>query len=343
MKKWLILLIIGLVGGIGLGWGRFRLEKAMEEKMVKEVVDVREIEGGLRVRRGQLVDGRGKIVRLRGVATKAFRWERNDSRIDFFWKRWEIVRKYGANLIMVYIYPDTFKKFVPELDKLVARAQKDDFIVALMPVEDDINFGEGELRIKSAQRFPTFIGRVAKRYKQNKNVIYGIWVEPAGMKIEDYVEYIEKGVKEIRREAKEAVIIVDALNYGRKLDEVKKFKQMGNIVLDFHDYPAANVQGLTRFVRKWQGEFVWEKYVNQGLPILVGEFGGVWREDFSSDLDLWWIEQELKRIEARKVSYVMYTMDNEGGLSLFNGKGSLELSKKGKLFRNFLLESGKEK
>ena len=291
---------------------------------------------GMEVRNGKLVDDEGKELRLIGMATKAFRWKRLSYSLDLFWQRWRIARYYGANLVVAYIHPSTFELFKPEVDKLVAQANKEGFEVALIPVVDEVEVGRNLARLREAERFPEFMGQVAARYKDSSQVIYGVWTEPSGFKEKDYLKFVEETVKRIRQENPQAVVIVDGLGYGREIVGLPELKRIGKVILDVHDYPAANDRGLRWFLKKWKGRFLWEDYLNKGLPLMVGEFGGVWREDFGSDLDLDWIRKELERIEEKKVSYVMYTLDDEA-LGLFEPQ-EIKLNRKGKLWREMMMK-----
>jgi len=87
-------------------------------------------------------------------------------------------------------------------------------------------------------------------------------------------------------------------------------------------------------------KFLWDKYVNK-YAVLIGEFGGVYKEGFGTEEDKDYFQTVINQANQKKISYVAYTIDpidKEGGLSLVDWK-TKGLTKKGEIFVKSLLNN----
>lgn len=262
-------------------------------------------------------------VVLKGVTTQFFGYHFYD--ISTFKKKYKIFKNKGINLIGAFITPFTINEKIEYIDWLVNETEKDHIYLYLTPTI------EGRIKnpLTYTKNFPEFISQISKRYKNKTHIMYGVWAEPHNIEWKEYVEMINETIKKIRYYQPKALILVNGIDWGSRFYDIKDLKQFENIILDFHYYPSANKKELKKYLENSRLEFPWEKFINQ-FPIIIGEFGGVWKQDFSSEEDLKFINLALNNINKNKLSYTFYTLDDEDNLNLIDHR-SLKITKKGKL------------
>lgn len=273
-------------------------------------------------------------VQLKGVSTMAFAYE--DYPIGAFIGVAEEVKLWNINLLGLFIQPDIVENKTKELDEIIDWAEKNYIYVYLMPRASDYMDSSNQL-----MRFPPMMGRLAKNYAQKNHIIYGFWAEP-NMKWEEWYKLADQIAKEIVKEKPDALMLMNGINFGRSfnLNRILPYK---NVILDYHDYPASDINSLQSVLAKDEIDFLWND-AKQTYPILVGEFGGVWQYGFGSQEDLIYIQKLLDEINKSGLNYSVYTIDNhnnddndlEEGLGLINWLTGLP-TKKGELIRQDLL------
>ena len=273
-------------------------------------------------------------AQLKGVSTMAFAYE--DYPISAFIGIAEKVKLWNINLLGLFIQPDIVENKTEELDEIINWAEKNYIYIYLMPRASDQMDLSNQLI-----RFPSMMSQLAKNYAKKNHIIYGFWAEP-NMEWGEWYKLADQIAKEIVREKPDALMLLTGINFGRSFDLNRTFPYK-NIILDFHDYPASDINSLQSVLAKDEIDFLW-KNAKQTYPILVGEFGGVWQYGFGSREDLIYIQKLLDEINKNGLSYSAYTIDNhnnddndvEEGLGLINWYTGLP-TKKGGLIRQDLL------
>jgi hypothetical protein len=270
-----------------------------------------------------------KEVVLKGVTTQFFGYNSYDEKT--FWKRYEVVKKWGINLIGAFITPINYKEKLVLIDKLVDKTEEDKIYLYLTPTVD------GKINNPTAyvNEFPKMIGFLAERYKDKKHILYGIWAEPHDISWQEYLKLIQSINIEIKKYNPKTITIINGIDWGSNFDNLKDLISIKNIVLSYHFYPANDKKNLLKILNNFENNsFPWQK--NNMFPILIGEFGGVWEKDFGSEEDIIFIKKVLENINKNKFSYTAYTLDPyEGELSLMDE--NFNLTKKGEIIKNDLL------
>lgn len=259
------------------------------------------------------VDGRyvlrkdtGEKVILKGVSTLSFAYYTPD---DQLMAVLDGLKDWGINLIGVYIDPYKLEDNTIKLNYLINWAEKYGLYVYLSPVDRDNDY------VDQMDTYPSIMGNLAKKYRNKNNLIFGLGTEPT-LSWNEWRGYAVKVAEAIIKANPDAVIVMTGVNFGRQINFEDKLPYK-NIIYDFHEYPASNEENLLRILKEKDFTFLWEPFSKQ-YPIIVGEFGGVWKADFGGNGDLAFIQKTLDNINKEGLSYLAYTADSEEGLSLID-------------------------
>lgn len=265
----------------------------------------------------------GEKVVLKGVSTMGFAYYRADNELmDIL----TVADQWGINLIELYIDPKVVERNMARFDYLIDWADKHDIYVYINPVDKDNNF------IDQIDLFPKYLGQLAKRYKSRNHVFFGFGAEP-NSSWDDWKKYSDLAAAEIIKNNPEVLIVQTGVYFGREVNyaDVLPYK---NVVYDYHEYPARNSGDLKKILEKEDSKFTWEPYQKK-YPIIVGEFGGTWEQDFGSDNDLTFIQKTIDHVNKNGMSYVAYTADSEEGLGLIDWQ-TLKPTRKGEVIKKDL-------
>jgi len=269
-----------------------------------------------------------KTIQLKGVSTMAF--ARYNHNIEKFISILEVVKGWNINFLGLYINPNNLVE--DKLDTVINWAEKNYIYVYLMPTLDS----DYELEVRSTiKKFPELIKKLAKKYQEKNHILYGLWAEPRYFSPEEWEEYFDNGIRLIREVNPKTIILISGLDYSRVFPKDSKILRFKNIILDFHDYPAANIEEL-RPILKQKLYFNWQNYY-ENYPILIGEFSGVYSDGFSSVVDLEYIKKVLIEVDKNLLNYTAYVLDEEKGTSLINWETKLP-TKRGEIIKNNLLK-----
>lgn len=262
---------------------------------------------------------------LKGVTTQFFGY--SNYNFEKFKQIYQIFKGKNINIIGCFINLEDTENKIEYLDWLINQSEKDHIYVYLTPTI----YGWAKNPYYYAKRFPLLMEKMAKRYGKKTNVLYGVWAEPHDITTDQYLKLINETMERVRKHQPKAIIIINGMHWGNYFESIFEIiKNYKNVILSFHYYIAAEDKELKLIFEKNKVEFPWEKYTNK-LPIIIGEFGGVWKKYFSSDLDLKFINETLKNINKYKLSYTFYTIDNDrNGLGLIDHQ-TLKITKKGQL------------
>lgn len=267
--------------------------------------------GQLSVKGTDIVDESGSKYQLKGVSTHGITWFPDYVNKDAF----QSVRDdWDANLVRLAMYTDTGDSngYCSGGDKDSIRGLVDAGVTAAtelgMYVIIDwhiLNDNNPNSHIDDAKEF---FDDVSAKYSSNHNVIYEICNEPnGGTSWSDIKSYAEIIIPVIRKNDKNAIIIVGTPNWSQDVDIVSEDPITGydNIMYAVHFYAATHKDDLRNKVKT---------AISNGLPVFVSEFslcdasgnGGI---DYDSS-DVW-----FDLINDNNLSYASWSLCNKNETS----------------------------
>ena len=267
--------------------------------------------GQLSVKGTDIVDESGSKYQLKGVSTHGITWFPDYVNKDAFQS---IRDDWDANLVRLAMYTDTGDSngYCSGGDKDSIRGLVDAGVTAAtelgMYVIIDwhiLNDNNPNSHIDDAKEF---FDDVSAKYSSNHNVIYEICNEPnGGTSWADIKSYAETIIPVIRKNDKNAIIIVGTPNWSQDVDIVSEDPITGydNIMYAVHFYAATHKDDLRNKVKT---------AISNGLPVFVSEFslcdasgnGGI---DYDSS-DVW-----FDLINDNNLSYASWSLCNENETS----------------------------
>lgn len=267
--------------------------------------------GQLSVKGTDIVDESGSKYQLKGVSTHGITWFPDYVNKDAFQS---IRDDWDANLVRLAMYTDTGDSngYCSGGDKDSIRGLVDAGVTAAtelgMYVIIDwhiLNDNNPNSHIDDAKEF---FDDVSANYSSNHNVIYEICNEPnGGTSWSDIKSYAEIIIPVIRKNDKNAIIIVGTPNWSQDVDIVSEDPITGydNIMYAVHFYAATHKDDLRNKVKT---------AISNGLPVFVSEFslcdasgnGGI---DYDSS-DVW-----FDLINDNNLSYASWSLCNKNETS----------------------------
>lgn len=267
--------------------------------------------GQLSVKGTDIVDESGSKYQLKGVSTHGITWFPDYVNKDAFQS---IRDDWDANLVRLAMYTDTGDSngYCSGGDKDSIRGLVDAGVTAAtelgMYVIIDwhiLNDNNPNSHIDDAKEF---FDDVSAKYSSNHNVIYEICNEPNGGTFwSDIKSYAEIIIPVIRKNDKNAIIIVGTPNWSQDVDIVSEDPITGydNIMYAVHFYAATHKDDLRNKVKT---------AISNGLPVFVSEFslcdasgnGGI---DYDSS-DVW-----FDLINDNNLSYASWSLCNKNETS----------------------------
>ena len=267
--------------------------------------------GQLSVKGTDIVDESGSKYQLKGVSTHGITWFPDYVNKDAFQS---IRDDWDANLVRLAMYTDTGDSngYCSGGDKDSIRGLVDAGVTAAtelgMYVIIDwhiLNDNNPNSHIDDAKEF---FDDVSAKYSSNHNVIYEICSEPnGGTSWSDIKSYAEIIIPVIRKNDKNAIIIVGTPNWSQDVDIVSEDPITGydNIMYAVHFYAATHKDDLRNKVKT---------AISNGLPVFVSEFslcdasgnGGI---DYDSS-DVW-----FDLINDNNLSYASWSLCNKNETS----------------------------
>lgn len=262
--------------------------------------------GQLSVNGTQLVDKNGKGYQLRGMSTHGITWFPafvNENSFRTLRDDW------NTNVVRMAMYVDEWGNgqcYMQNKEGSVQLLEKGvDICIKLgMYVIIDwhvLNPGDPTQYTDEAIKF---FDKVSKKYADYPNIIYEIVNEPNGNATwkGSIKPYAEKVIPVIRKNDKDAVIIVGTPTWSQDIDQALADPlKYDNIMYALHFYAATHTDMLRERT---------EKCVNGGLPIFVSEFGccdasGNGGNDFAQT------EKWLKLLDKYGISYCNWNLANK--------------------------------
>ena len=267
--------------------------------------------GQLSVKGTDIVDESGSKYQLKGVSTHGITWFPDYVNKDAFQS---IRDDWDANLVRLAMYTDTGDSngYCSGGDKDSIRGLVDAGVTAAtelgMYVIIDwhiLNDNNPNSHIDDAKEF---FDDVSAKYSSNHNVIYEICNEPnGGTSWSDIKSYAEIIIPVIRKNDKNAIIIVGTPNWSQDVDIVSEDPITGydNIMYAVHFYAATHKDDLRNKVKT---------AISNGLPVFASEFslcdasGNVGIDYDSSDV---WFDL----INDNNLSYASWSLCNKNETS----------------------------
>ena len=264
--------------------------------------------GTLAVEGTSLVDEHGNSVQLKGVSTHGINWDVGYPYVNE--KSFASLKKWGVNAIRLAMYTQDYngycvtdkenqKKLTKTIDKGVKAATSQGMYVII-----DWHILNDQTPMKYKKQAKSFFKKMAKKYKNNHNVMFEICNEPNGgtswTTIRSYADDI---IKTIRKYNKKAIIIVGTPNWSQDVDIAANDPITGytNIMYALHFYAATHKESYR------------EKYktaIGNGLAVFCSEFGaceasGNGNYDFDS-ANAW-----LELLNANHTPYCCWSLSNK--------------------------------
>jgi len=261
--------------------------------------------GRLKVKGTKLVNEQGKAVTLKGVSTHGINWYPqyvNKSAFKTMRDQW------GVNCVRLAMYTEEYNGYCSggsktELKKLVKDGVAEATDLGMYVIIDWHILSDGNPKTHQKQAI-SFFKEMAKKYKNQKNVIYEICNEPNGsVKWKDVKSYAAKVIKAIRTYDKKNLILVGTPTWSQDVDIAAKnpIKGYSNVMYTFHFYAATH--GSTYRDRV-------QKALDAGLPVFVSEFG-ISEASGNGRINKAEANRWIKFLKKNKISYVCWNLSNK--------------------------------
>ena len=241
----------------------------VEKKKVTEPEDGTplEVHGALSVKDTDLVDQNGKQYQLKGISTHGLAWFPeyvNKEAFQTFRDDW------GANLIRLAMYTGENGGYCAggdqdKLKKIVESGVEYATELGMYVIIDWHILSDNDPRTNQDEAI-AFFDEMSQKYADYKNVLYEICNEPnGGTTWEDIKEYAEAVIPVIRKNAKDAVIIVGTPTWSQDVDIAAKdpIENETNIMYTLHFYAATHKDNIRNKLKEAR---------TAGLPIFISEF-----------------------------------------------------------------------
>lgn len=232
-------------------------------EVLKEPKDGVLYHGQLKVEGTDLVDCNGEKFQLRGISSHGILWYPEYSN----YRAIRTTKQFGANVFRIAMYTEPSKGYV--------NLPKESIDAVIMAVENTLGAdmyaivdwhilkdGNPNTYVEKAIEF---FDKISALYGDNPAIIYEICNEPNGdTSWEDIVEYSNKVIPVIRKNAPDALIIVGTPKYCTNLQgAVQNPLSFENVLYSFHYYTEL---GQENYVNTLSGA------INR-IPLFVSEWG----------------------------------------------------------------------
>ena len=293
-----------------------------------------DIHGNLNVQGTNIVDKNGNVFQLRGVSTHGIGWFPqyvNQDAFNYMRDEW------GINAIRLAMYSDPNCNRNEQTYELVKKGVEYAKNAGLYVIIDWHILNDSNPNIYKSDAID-FFKKMANLYKDYPNVLYEICNEPNGNVTwdRDIKPYALDVIKEIREIDKDAIIIIGTPTWSQDVDIVSKdpIKQYNNLVYALHFYAGDHKDNIRNKMNT---------AINNGLPILVSEFGLV-KADGNGSIDEVSSKKWFELLDENKTGYFMWNLSNKNegsamiksNVTKTSGWTYDELSDHGKYFYNKL-------
>jgi len=282
----------------------------------------------------------GEEIQLKGIVSNEFRDENKVyENLNILKEKILFFQKKGVNLIVLYLdTPKILNSRKKEIVDLVEWANSNNIYVLLYPVVNEVYTmnGKNAKEVKygsNDDRLDDLMFYFSRQLKSYDNVLYGTGAEPHGIEIKKIVQKQYELINIIRKNKNNAIVVINGIDWGSNIKPyLENLIKEKNILYDLHYYPSANKENLKFKYCKVPDS------LDTKLPLMLGEFGGVHGKDFGSPEDLQCFKLFLDDIKDKKISFSVFTLDQNSALGLYSYKyeNEDEISEKGKIFIEYL-------
>ena len=267
------------------------------------------VSGKLHVNGSKLCDSKGQPVQLRGISTHGIGWFPEYINEECFA---QLRTQWNVNVMRLAMYTAEYNGYLNggdqnQLKALIRNgvqyaADHDMYVIIDWHILSDSNPNQ---HIEEAC---AFFDEMSKEFAGRSNVLYEICNEPnGGTTWNDIKTYASSVIGIIRKNDKDAVIIVGTPNWSQYVDEAAKDPITGydNIMYALHFYAETHKDDLrNRMVSA----------VEAGLPIFVTEYG-ICDASGNGTIDRAEAEQWVHLMDLHDVSYVAWNLSNKSETS----------------------------
>ncbi len=259
--------------------------------------------GRLKVSGKNIVNEKGKKVVLKGVSTHGIAWYPQYVNKSCF----QSFKKMGVNTIRLAMYSDPGAGYSTSLYAKIDEGIRYATELGMYVILDwhILSDGNPKTHQKEALKFFT---KYAKKYANQKNILYEICNEPNGNVTwkKDIRPYANKVINRIRKYDKDSIVIVGTPTWSQDVDVVagSPLKQK-NVVYSLHFYAATHTEYLREKVRRVYAA---------GLPMLVSEFS-ICEASGDGRIDKKSANKWMKMLTKYKIGYVAWNLSNKNETS----------------------------
>ncbi len=276
--------------------------------------------GKLSVKGTKLVDKNGDEVRLRGVSTHGLAWFPEYVNKKAFQS---LRDDFKANCVRLAMYTAEYGGYCSGGDKDKLRKLIDDGVsyatdLGMYVIVDWHILSDSDPNTNKAEALK-FFDEMSKKYSDHENVLYEICNEPnGGTNWASIKKYAEEVIPVIRKNDKDAIIIVGTPTWSQEVDKAAAdpIKGYNNIMYTIHFYAATHKDSLRTTMKN---------AVKKGIAIFCTEFGtcdasGNGSNDFNES------EKWIKAMEEAGVSYCIWNLSNKSETSALIKSGNKKTS-----------------
>ena len=272
----------------------------------------------------------GEVIQLRGVSSHGIQWNYyqciTDESLEHLRDNW----KMNVFRVAMYIGQDGYiqnkEKMYARMVDIVEKCIKADIYVIV-----DWHITDSKEMNLYQEEAKEFFSNISMQYKDVPNLIYEICNEPNDASWEkEIVPYATEMIETIRKNSKNAIVIVGTPNYSRNiLSPTNTPLKFSNVLYAYHFY-ANTHKNAERQILNYSYE--------QGIPIIVSEWGIC---DYTGDGDINYEEsnQWIQFLNERNIGWVNWSYSYKDETSAILKKEIEEHLNEN--IENFLSKSGK--
>lgn len=295
----------------------------------------------LSIEGSRIIDSEGKDLVLKGVTTDEFRFHPDHPDVDLLKQHLLEVNSWGINLVVLYLQqPLKVNKRVDEIVELADWATENKIYTLVFPVvHEDDDIPAKDRGLKKSDVTYTAVGKntemildtLSKKLSGNVGVMYGMGAEHHNVPQDNLYKRQLEMIDTVRKNSPESIVVINGMEYGHYLEMyIANPPPQMNVLYDIHQYVASSAKGIDITKCKMPRAYLGK------LPLILGEFGGAYSEDFGSFKDLECISNFIYNAKNIKIGFVVHTIDQTSRMGLFAMDG--QVTSKGKLLKNALAD-----
>lgn len=281
----------------------------------------------LHVKGTKIVNASGKTVMLKGISTHGIAWFPQYVNKACF----KSFKKLGANTVRLAFYSDSNAGYSRDLYSKIDAGVKAATDLGMYVIVDWHILSDGNPKTNQANA-KHFLNHFSKKYAKNKNIIYEICNEPNGDVTweRDIKPYAQSMIKTIRKNDKNAIIIVGTPTWSQDVDIVANnpIKGHKNIMYALHFYAATHKDDLRNKLTT---------ALSKNLPVIVSEFS-ICDASGNGAIDKGEAKKWMNLLKKNKIGHIAWSACNKAETSALIKS---TCNKTGKISKSDLSPTGK--